>query len=336
MIKASVSCWFLLLMFLATGCASAPKERVAIAPAPKERVAIAPPQEPGRQPAAVEVDAVDQKIARLEGLMKEKRIKVEDEALAAVVIKAYQSAKACLDENPHTPCDQVNHDLLQGLSLVEERYFSRTTAETHTAPATVSIWPPSTRNDGQDTGRPSPPEASQAAEKPAKEDRVDDAAPPHKVARESLQETAQPGTHEQTADPVEQGEEQQLRERIERIAMKEQGLSHAKQLVEAEKFEEAIAAIDTLGTEGSVSEASTALMDEAVAGIVNRERNRAAKAFYAAKQTDDPARKEAYLRTSHDILKQLLDKYHSSSLISKVKSNFETVKSEMAKLGLKP
>lgn len=326
MTKASVSCGFFLLIFLATGCASAPKERVAIAPT----------QEPGRQPAAIEVDAVDQKIARLEGLMKEKRIKLEDEALAAVVIKAYQSAKPCLDENPKTPCDRVNHDLLQGLSLVEERYFSRNTAETHTAPTTVSIWPPSTRNDGQNTGRPSPSKASQVAEKPTDENRFDDGLPPHPKDRESLHGMAQPGTHGQTADSVEQGEEQHLRERIERIAMKEQGLSRAKQLVEAEKFEEAIAAIDTLGTEGSVSEASRALMDEAVAGIVNQERNRAAKAFYAAKQTDDPAKKEAYLRTSHDILKKLLDKYHSSILISKIKSNFETVKSEMAKLGLQP
>jgi hypothetical protein len=326
MTKASVSCCFLLLTFLTTGCASAPKERIAIAPT----------QEPGRQPAAIEVDAVDQKIARLEGLMKEKRIKVEDEALAAVVIKAYQSAKSCLDENPQTPCDRVNHDLLQGLSLVEERYFSRSAVETLTAPTTVSASPPTTRNDEQDTGRSIPPKASQGVEKPTQENRVDDGGPPPKKDRESLHGTAQPGTHEQTADPVEQGEEQHLRERIERIAMKEQGLSHAKQLVEAEKFEEAIASIDTLGAEGSVSEASRALLDEAVAGIVNRERNRAAKAFYAAKQTDDPARKEAYLRTSHDILKQLLDKYPSSTLTSKIKSNFETVKSEMAKLGLKP
>jgi outer membrane protein assembly factor BamD (BamD/ComL family) len=106
--------------------------------------------------------------------------------------------------------------------------------------------------------------------------------------------------------------------------------------VDADKFEEAIAAIDALGVKGSVDEAARALLDEAVSGIVNRERNRAAKAFYSAKQTDDPARKEAYLRTSHEILKQLLYKYASSSFIPKIKSNLETVEAEMAKAGLKP
>ncbi len=325
MTHAHMSCWFLLLMILTNGCASATKERIAIPPA----------QEAGRRPPAVQVDEVDRKIARLEGLVKEKRIKLEDEALAMVIIEAYQSAKTCLDENPQTPCDRVNHDLFQGLSLVEERYFSRN-VETLSAPTPVSALPPATRRDGEDPGRLHLSGPSEAVEKPLQEGRPGNAGAPLQMNGETLRGGARPGTNGQAPGSVEESEEQHLRERIERMALIEKGLSRAKQLVEAEKFEEAIAAIDTFSVEGPPNEASRALLDEAVAGIVKRERNQAAKAFYAAKQTDDPVRKEAYLRASHDILNNLLYKYNSSTLIEKIKANLETVKSEMAKLGLKP
>jgi len=323
MIKPSMSCRFFLLLFLTTGCASAPKERIAIGPA----------QEAGPQPMTVQSDVVDRKIARLETLLKEKRIGVEDEALALVVIQAYQSAKRCIDVNPQTPCDGVNHDLLQGLSLIEERYFS---VETLAAPTSVSASPPGSRGDEQDPGGSSSTEALEAVEKPVKEGLVDDAGGLLSKDRQSLPDGTRPGTYDQPPAPIEQSEEQHLQERIELLAMKEQTLSHAKQLVEADKFEEAIVAIDALDAKGSVDEAAKAVLDEAVSGLVNLERNRAAKAFYSAKQTDDPARREAYLRTSHEILKQLIDKYPSSTLISKVKSNLETVESEMAKVGLRP
>jgi outer membrane protein assembly factor BamD (BamD/ComL family) len=88
--------------------------------------------------------------------------------------------------------------------------------------------------------------------------------------------------------------------------------------------------------EESVNGEAKSIIGEAVSGIVNRERNRAAKAFYSAKQTDDPIKKETYLRSSHDILKQLIDKYPSCNLIKKIKSNLSTVEAEMAKIGLNP
>jgi hypothetical protein len=327
MTKPSMSCWFLLLIFLTGGCASAPKERIA----------VTPEREANFQSRTILLDAIDRKIIRLETLMKEKRIRLEDEALAVVIINAYQSAKTCLDESLQTPCDGVNRELIEGLSLIDERYFtlSGNTIEPLAARTPGSApTPPGIRGDGQ--GPIIPSETLEAVGKPVKEGLVDDGSGLLPKNRESLPDGSQPATYEQTPDPIEQGEEQRLQERIELLAMKEQTLSHAKQLVEADKFEEAIAAIDALGVKGSVGEAAGALLDEAVSGIVIRERNRAAKAFFSAKQTDDPARREAYLRTSHEILKQLLYKYHSSSLISKIKSNLETVESEMAKVGLKP
>jgi thioredoxin-like negative regulator of GroEL len=452
MTKPSIICCFVLLTFL-VGCASAPKERIAITPG----------REASSQPTAILADAIDRKIARLETLLKEKRIRLEDEPLAVVVINAYQSAKSCLDENLRTQCEGINHDLLQGLSLIDERYFSPSgnviespnaqadyqkeseailsayankdyqgviqrcteltkrsgadalsselqsvlalslgaehryaeavqaaekalagrealpdpielrlkSAEWHlalgqtsetaallnsveqsmaatslerkeleariTALKPTSPSPPSEASpDGQGSGPANPSAALETVEEMIKEGRLEEARSMLKENRDSIQSETQPETYELTLERLEKAEEQHLREQIGAISMKEQTLSRAKQLVEAEKFDEAIATIDSLGVEESVNGEAKAIIGEAVSGIVNRERNRAAKAFYSAKQTDDPIKKETYLRSSHDILKQLIDKYPSCNLIKKIKSNLSTVEAEMAKIGLNP
>ncbi len=452
MTKPSMICWFVLLTFL-SGCASAPKERIAITPG----------REGSFQPTSILADAIDRKIARLETLLKEKRIRLEDEPLAVVIINAYQSAKSCLEEGLRAPCEGVNHDLLQGLSLLDERYFSLSgnvieplnvqagdqkereailaayankdyqgviqrcteltkrsgadalgsalqtvlalslgaeyryadavqaaekalagraglpdpielrlkSAEWHLAlgqksetaallnsveqsvaatalerkelegrmaalqPSSPSM-PSEVSGDGQRKGPPNPSETLETVEELTKEGRFEEARSMLKENRESIQSGTEPDTYEQALEQLEKAEEQHLREQIGAISMKEQTLSRAKQLVEAERFEEAVATIDSLGVEESVDETARGLLDEAVSGIVNRERNRAAKAFYSAKQTDDPIKKETYLRSSHDILKQLIDKYPSCTLIKKVISNLSTVDAEMAKVGLKP
>jgi hypothetical protein len=328
MTKSTMICCFVLLAFL-SGCASAPTERISITPGRDIR----------SQPTPFLADAIDRKIERLETLLKEKRIRHEDEPLAVVIINAYQSAKSCLENGAQTPCNGVNRDLLQGLSLIDERYFSlsENTVEPKAAlrPGAAPTPPEALHNAQGETPRETSPSVA-SVERPVRETPLGDAGGAPQKNGEKRQDGTQLGAYEQNAQPNEQGEEQHLREQIELISMREKTLSHAKELVESEKFEEAITAIDALGVEESVDEAARAILDEAVSGIVNRERNRAAKAFYSAKQTDDPARKEAYLRASHDILKQLIDKYPSSILIQKIKSNLETVNSEMAKVGVKP
>jgi tetratricopeptide (TPR) repeat protein len=428
MTKPSMICCFVLITLL-NGCASAPKERVTILPA----------REASPQPRAILVDAIDRKIERLETLLKEKRIRMEDEPLAVVIINAYQASKSCLEEGVRTPCEGANHDLLQSLSLIDERFFSLSvqpieppkaqadhqrereailaayakkdyrgviqqcaeltkrsgadvlsselqtvlalslgsenryadavqaaekalagqsgipdqielmlkSAEWHLAlgqksetaallnsveqtlvatslerkelegrmaalkPSSPSI-PSETLSVDQRKGAANPSETLASVEALMNERRFEEARSMLKDNRASIQSGTQPDTYEQAMERLENAEAQYLREQIGVISMKEQTLSRAKQLVEAEKFE------------------------EAVSGIVNRERNRAAKAFYAAKQTDDPVKKETYLRSSYDILKELNDKYPSSNLIKKIKSNLTTVEAEMAKVGLKP
>ena len=76
------------------------------------------------------------------------------------------------------------------------------------------------------------------------------------------------------------------------------------------------------------------LKEQTIEGLVNRERNRAAKIYLEAKKSWDPANKEKLLRQSYEILKVLIDKYPSSNLNEKLKSHLKTVGDELNKLGV--
>jgi len=110
----------------------------------------------------------------------------------------------------------------------------------------------------------------------------------------------------------------------------------AKKLIEEESFEEAIAKIDELQDLRGPSSESMALKNRAIEKLINRERNRAAKLFLAAKKTQDRAKKEESLLSSYRILKAIIDKYPSSPLNNKLKSHIKTLMEEIEKLGISP
>ena len=103
--------------------------------------------------------------------------------------------------------------------------------------------------------------------------------------------------------------------------------------IEDEDFEEAITRLEELEQSIEFGTESRVLRAQAIEKLVARERNRAAKLFLSAKGTADPENKEKYLTLSRDILKLLIEKYPSSSLNQKLKSNLLTVEKELAKLG---
>ena len=74
------------------------------------------------------------------------------------------------------------------------------------------------------------------------------------------------------------------------------------------------------------------LRNLAVEGYIRSERERAAKIFHLAKQSNDIARKEELLLSSFQILNNLIEKYPSASLISRLNDNLESVKAELVKL----
>jgi len=136
---------------------------------------------------------------------------------------------------------------------------------------------------------------------------------------------------DQALKRLERAQEDYLEETISMISEKKQAIQMARKLIDEEKYEQAIASLDTL-SEREESHEVKALREQAVESLINRERNRAAQIFLTARRTSDPEKKEQYLRSSYEILKNLIEEYPSSYLINKVKSNLKTVEEELEKL----
>ena len=131
---------------------------------------------------------------------------------------------------------------------------------------------------------------------------------------------------------VELAEEKYLEEKINIISKKEKAIESAKKLIEEEKFEQAIASLDSLAPEQDSREIKE-LKERAIENLINRERNRAARIFLKAKQTQDPLDKEKYLRSSYNILNSLIEQYPLSYLNEKIKTHMNRVVEELARLG---
>jgi len=108
----------------------------------------------------------------------------------------------------------------------------------------------------------------------------------------------------------------------------------ARHLLEEEKYEEAITRLHAIESSrpGHNEEMLAKLKDNAVNGLINRERNRAAKMFLKAKKINDLALKRETLSISRDILTDLLLNYPDSSLIPTVKRNLEVVEQALDEL----
>lgn len=153
--------------------------------------------------------------------------------------------------------------------------------------------------------------------------------------RLKTQDEAEINLLDQAFQRVEQAEAD-YRVQIQSGAVEEDPLRVAKNLIDVEEFERAIETIDALDGDESVSPEAAKLKLQATEGLINRERNRAAKLFLMSKNTQDPVKKKDYLVSSHTILKHLVDKYPLSPLNKKVKDNMDTVENEMKVLGIFP
>jgi outer membrane protein assembly factor BamD (BamD/ComL family) len=136
---------------------------------------------------------------------------------------------------------------------------------------------------------------------------------------------------DQALKRLEGAQEEYLEETISMISEKKEAVQIARRFLDEEKYEQAISSLDAL-SEREESHEIKELREQAVESLINRERNRAAKIFLTARRTQDPEKKEEYLRSSFNILKALIEKYPSSPLINKVKSHLEKVEEELEKL----
>jgi len=106
----------------------------------------------------------------------------------------------------------------------------------------------------------------------------------------------------------------------------------ARRLIDEEKYEEALNALSEVEASQELDAESRALKQRAEESHINAGRNRAAEIFLAARKTKDPAKKRELLDSAYKILKGLMDKYPSSSLNKKLKSNIAVVQSELDRL----
>ena len=106
----------------------------------------------------------------------------------------------------------------------------------------------------------------------------------------------------------------------------------AKELLESDKFEEAIQKLESISQFQDKRSEATLLKERAVEGIINRDRNKAAQLFLAARKAGDASEKEALLKSALKILEDLVEKYPSSDQKDKVLSNMSRVEDELKKL----
>jgi len=106
----------------------------------------------------------------------------------------------------------------------------------------------------------------------------------------------------------------------------------ARRMIEEENYQGAIDTLSEAGASQGLDSESLALKNRAEESLINKERNRAAELFLAARKTNDPSKKKELLRSARTILKGLIDTYPSSPLNPKLKSHIAVVQKELDKL----
>jgi hypothetical protein len=147
-----------------------------------------------------------------------------------------------------------------------------------------------------------------------------------------LQEGPDADLVDQAMKSVDLAEEKAREQNKTQTSPQQDALVVAANLIEQERYEEAIAKLESLQQGNVLSPEAKHLEDMAVEKIVNRERNKAAKLFLMARNTQDPAKKEELLVSSYEILKTLIEKYPSTPLLRKINDNMKTIENELSKL----
>ena len=150
------------------------------------------------------------------------------------------------------------------------------------------------------------------------------------------QERSEIETIDQALKTVDLAEEKYQKEQNTILTHEEETLQAARRLIEEENFEQAIAKLEELRDDRETNIDAKELRELTIEKFINHERNKAAKLFLMAKRSTDPGRKEELLLSSYKILKSLIDKYPSSTLINKLNNHLNKVRQELVKLGKDP
>lgn len=111
----------------------------------------------------------------------------------------------------------------------------------------------------------------------------------------------------------------------------EGALAEANALMEAQKYEEAIARLEQLQGSAYHAEAQQK-KQEAIDGLARTRRLKAGQLFLQAQRSEDQALKKKYLIESYTMLKGIMDTYPNNSLADKIQRNLEDVRSEILRV----
>lgn len=157
------------------------------------------------------------------------------------------------------------------------------------------------------------------------------------LIRYGIQAGITPGTSEVLEDQIKWLEEQEQAfedQKEERHALLHETLEEAKALIEKERFDEAMTKIREVEKEGDeeLDRESLALRNQAVEGVINQERNRAAELFLSARRTQDPETRKRLLESSYAILEDISTRYPDSPMQEKIASHKAIVKKALDEL----
>jgi hypothetical protein len=113
------------------------------------------------------------------------------------------------------------------------------------------------------------------------------------------------------------------------IAVRNENIAKAEELIEKERFRDAL---EILNNERGTNPQIEGLKELAIERLINSERDRAARIFLMAKNTENNQNKKELLLSSYNILKDLIETYPSSILIDKLNNNLSKVEEELEKL----
>lgn len=139
-------------------------------------------------------------------------------------------------------------------------------------------------------------------------------------------------TIDQAMKSVEIAEKKYGEQRQSVETRRNESIDLAKILIEAEKFEEAISALEDMEQDPNLESQFKELRELAVEKIIQRERNRAAKLFLLAKENSDPEKKKELLLSSQQILNNLIKKYPTSPSNKRINNNLDAIYRELSQL----
>lgn len=124
-----------------------------------------------------------------------------------------------------------------------------------------------------------------------------------------------------------------VEERIEAVSKRADVIKEARDLIARERPEEALDRLRALERQlGSSDPDADAVSKKAVEEIIARERNKAARLFLQAKDTQNPSEKEQLLLLARGILKAVIERYPDSPSAKKASENLQAVEREISSL----